>query len=218
MPTGDYRTADGTSVPGVTTIINLLHKPALVRWAYNLGRDGKDMDAERDTAMDGGTYAHGLIESVLTGSTVEPPADERVREAGETALAHWQQWHDLADLEHVDVERQLVSEELRCGGCPDLVTRDGYGDLWIVDWKTQRGVKTKPYETHRIQLAAYGLLYEEVTGERIAGGVVVLLSSNPRARIGHRDFWMKADDLAEEREAFRCLRRLYDLEGKIRVK
>ncbi len=217
MPTSDYRLDDGTPVPGVTTIIGLLHKPALVRWAYNLGRDGKDLDAERDAAMDGGTYAHALIESVLTGSSVTPPEDERVREAGETALAHWHQWRESYDLEHVDVERQLVSEELRCGGCPDLVARRN-GGLWIVDWKTQKGVKTAPYESHRIQLAAYSLLYAEVTGERIAGGVVVLLSSNPRARVRHRDFWIPAHELVEERESFRLLRQLYDLDGKIKVK
>ena len=32
-----YKLADGTAVPGVTTVLSVLNKPALVKWANNLG-------------------------------------------------------------------------------------------------------------------------------------------------------------------------------------
>jgi len=37
-----YKLADGVPVPGVTTILSVLNKPALVKWANNLGLQGID--------------------------------------------------------------------------------------------------------------------------------------------------------------------------------
>lgn len=37
MPTQQYRTKNGKRVPGVTTVLNILNKPALIYWGYLMG-------------------------------------------------------------------------------------------------------------------------------------------------------------------------------------
>ena len=75
-----YKTTDGTIVPGVTTILGILNKPALVRWANQLGLRGIDWEkqhtihtifAERPLVSDrlkfGGTADwYGRLDDVTT--------------------------------------------------------------------------------------------------------------------------------------------------------
>ena len=53
-----YYTTDGTLVPGSTTITGLLNKPALVKWANNLGLQGIDSSKYVDKAARVGTLIH----------------------------------------------------------------------------------------------------------------------------------------------------------------
>lgn len=45
-----YKTTDGTPVPGVTTVLNLQAKPALLNWAWGCGMKGEDYRQVKDTA------------------------------------------------------------------------------------------------------------------------------------------------------------------------
>src|SRR2546429_6791259 len=62
-PKEGYQLADGTKVPGVTTIIGRFKESgALMQWAFQQGRAGKAKlyeDAEK--AADIGTYVHELV-------------------------------------------------------------------------------------------------------------------------------------------------------------
>ena len=62
-----YKTADGTRVPGVTTICGVMDKPALVKWANNLGLQGTDSTKYVDALAASGTLAHYWAEEVLIG-------------------------------------------------------------------------------------------------------------------------------------------------------
>ncbi len=53
-----YKDAEGNRVPSVTTILGILAKPQLIPWAFNLGKEGKDMKAVQDSAMSTGTLLH----------------------------------------------------------------------------------------------------------------------------------------------------------------
>ena len=66
-----YYLADGTLVPGATTISGLLNKPALVKWANNLGLQGIDSTKYVDKAANVGTLIHALVEGHITGKTVD---------------------------------------------------------------------------------------------------------------------------------------------------
>src|SRR5689334_19592558 len=56
-----YETSSGEAVPGVTTVLNLRNKPALVEWAFKLGREHPELGSTRDYLDDLariGTCAH----------------------------------------------------------------------------------------------------------------------------------------------------------------
>lgn len=62
-----YRTADGKRVPGVTTVLGIMNKPALVKWANTLGLQGIDSSAYVDETARVGTLAHEMIQEYLGG-------------------------------------------------------------------------------------------------------------------------------------------------------
>jgi len=63
-PKEGYYLADGTRVPGVTTIISRFKESGgLMYWAWNEGREGRDYRDTSRTAADAGTLAHALVES-----------------------------------------------------------------------------------------------------------------------------------------------------------
>ena len=56
-----YKNSAGNTIPGVTTALNELNKPALVKWANNLGLQGIDSNKYRDVLADVGTLTHYFI-------------------------------------------------------------------------------------------------------------------------------------------------------------
>lgn len=168
-----YRTLDGTRVPSVTTVIGVIAKDFLVRWANKLGLQGIDSTQYVDETAVVGTLAHAWIERHLRGEKF--PAEQMVHyspehEAGARnawgAYLRWRREHDVVPLL---VEAQLVSERMRVGGTVDLLAEVD-GRLEVVDFKTSARV----YESHVVQLAAYRSLLEE-HGHRVEAVRVVLL-------------------------------------------
>ena len=60
-PKGGYKLADGTKVPGVTTVIGKLKDAGpLMYWAWQQGVEGKDFRETRDAAASAGTVVHAF--------------------------------------------------------------------------------------------------------------------------------------------------------------
>ena len=53
-----YYTKDGEMVAGSTTILGVMAKPSLIRWAWNCGIKGEDYTKVRDSAGSVGTITH----------------------------------------------------------------------------------------------------------------------------------------------------------------
>ena len=68
-----YKTKDGKRVPGVTTILGVINKPALVRWANNLGLQGIDSQRCSGTLEVAPTRYRNI--SVLIGIGIYPGRD-----------------------------------------------------------------------------------------------------------------------------------------------
>ena len=84
MPTQIYRLADGTRVPSVTTVLNIVDKPALKPWAFAQGREsgrnealGKPFAATlsevTQDALNIGTVVHSMVEEDVKGGSPQPP-------------------------------------------------------------------------------------------------------------------------------------------------
>ena len=153
-----YKNKDGILVPGVTTVLSVLNKPALVKWANNLGLQGIDSTKYRDAMADIGTLAHYLIMCHLTAETpnTNEYSQEQIDKAENCCLSFYE-WEKNHPLEPVLIEEPLVSEEFQFGGTVDCCAKCN-GDLLLVDFKTGKGI----YESEMFpQLAAYRQLLKE---------------------------------------------------------
>lgn len=152
-----YRTKDGTKVPGVTTVLGVLAKPALIHWAWKLGMDGVDYRKYRDKMASIGTLAHYMVESDLKTETpdLESYSAEEIKLAENALISYWE-WHDTYNPTLLESEIQLVSEKHRYGGTIDLYC-EIHGVPTLVDFKTGKAV----YPEMITQLAAYRQLLIE---------------------------------------------------------
>ena len=159
-----YYTSAGEQVPGVTTILGVLAKPALVPWANRMGLQGIDTSKYVDEAGAIGTLAHALIAESLGGTPVphgEFTADQLKR--AQYGVTAFEKWRSQRDFVVAMVEVPLVSDTHRFGGTIDcLAIIDG--TLELLDLKTSSGV----WPEHYYQVGAYWKLLQE-NGQEIKG-------------------------------------------------
>lgn len=174
---------DGQPVPGVTTILGVLDKPAIPKWAATtvaeyvadnadaiehlraMGR-GPMVQAlkgvpweKRDQAATRGTTIHDHAERILRGEDVELDDDDPLVPVVENAIAFMEEWQ----IEPLLIEAPVASREHRWAGTLDLGARyvrpdTGDAGVGIFDWKSGKGL----YPEYAWQLAAYG--HAEFTG------------------------------------------------------
>jgi len=205
-----YRLADGTIVPGVTTIVGLLNKPHLVAWANKMGLQGIDTTAYTAAAAGAGTCAHEMIQAMVGGPEVDfsKYTGEEI-EAAQNAAEKFRAWLQKHDMQTHLIEEQLVSERYRTGG-----TIDWYGELdgkmTLVDIKTSGNV----YAEHVIQVAAYAQLLKD---EEYPIEEVRILRFSREDDDDHRDMRVSDRLLEAGFEIFLRLRDIYDLQKEIKI-
>jgi hypothetical protein len=152
-----YRLADGTRVPGVTTITGQLAKH-LEGWIVKLERSGTDYYEYMRTVANIGTAAHAMMAAHFAGA--EPDLDMFTKEEidkAENGFLKLQFWFEKHEVTPMFCEVPMVSEMMRYGGTPDFYgSIDG---LWtVLDLKTSdSGI----YLENLIQLMGYALLLDE---------------------------------------------------------
>lgn len=159
---------DGTWVPGVTTILGVLDKPGLRKWAASsvaefVADNPREVDAlremgrgpmvaalkevpwqKRDDAATRGTTFHDLAERIANGEEVDVP--EPLVPLVEHALDFMEQY----DIRPVLNEACVGSREHRYAGKLDLIADSSLGRC-IFDWKSGKRI----YPTFAFQLSAY---------------------------------------------------------------
>lgn len=168
-------TANGKPAWGVTSVVGVLNKPALVYWAANMsadrfrelvkpGQSYGEVDIElmyneiksahrrsSEKATTVGTLVHGAIEQIINaliaGNTkTSLPIDEKMLNCV-NAFSAWVREHDV---EFLASERKIFSKEHWYAGTLDVLARVD-GDLSVVDIKTSSAV----YPEYFYQTAAY---------------------------------------------------------------
>lgn len=152
-----YKLADGTRVPGATTITGLLNKPYLVKWANDLGIEGIDSSKYRDEAASVGTLAHALVQADIQGEQIDTTAYSPIDvDLAENSVLSFLEWKKTHKLKPIVCEVPLVSETMRYGGTVDCYCElDGVPTL--LDFKTGKAI----YDEYFVQLAAYRNILEE---------------------------------------------------------
>lgn len=147
-----YKLLSGERVPGVTTILGILNKPALLAWAWRLGDQGIEMNSYRDDLAGVGKLVHSMILEHYDPNRTFDPAEFTPRDHDRAAnsFLSFLEWEKHHLVEPVLLETPLVHEAEAYGGTLDFYGRvDGLKTL--MDFKSGSGI----YEEAYYQAAAY---------------------------------------------------------------
>lgn len=203
-----YRTKSGIIVPGVTTILNLLNKPALVPWAWKLGMQGIDYRKATQQAADIGTIAHYLVECFLTKQKADlDNFTLRDIQQAQIAFSNFESWWHTHKLKVIGVENQLVSEKYRYGGTIDCVAQQlTTKRILLIDVKTSKAI----YDEMRYQLAAYWHMWDEINPDKPIDEAYIIRLDKVNGSISFHAL----GDLSQEFEIYLHLRDIYELIGR----
>jgi len=153
-----YKLKDGTRVGGVTTIVGVLNKPALLDWANRIGLEGTEMKRYVDDKADIGTLAHDMVISKLKGTDCDTSdySANQIEQATWAANSFWN-WAKDRKIKPLICETPLVSEKYCFGGTEDIYAEiDDAREL--LDLKSGSGI----YPEHITQVSGgYEILLEE---------------------------------------------------------
>jgi hypothetical protein len=204
-----YKLADGTRVPGTTTITGILDKPALVKWANGLGLKGIDSTKYVDELATIGTLAHYMIECHCKNE--KPNLDDYTKnqiELAENSYIKWMLWQDKEGFVPTHNELQLVSEQHRFGGTIDIIGTIK-GKTVLVDIKTCKGI----FMEHKVQVAGgYGILARE-HGHNIDKIIITRVGRNDVE--GFEEVPVLQEEASAARELFLDLRKTYDSRARL---
>lgn len=212
-PKTGYRLADGTRVPGVTTIIGRFKDAGgLIHWAWDCGMNGIDYQKLRDSAADAGTLAHSFVEKHIQGKTdtqiFAGLNGDETTERARAAYLSYRTWERQTKLEIVAQEMSLVSEEFRFGGTPDAIGKIG-DELCLLDWKSSNAV----YRDMLVQVAAYKYLWESHHPDQLlTGGFHICRFAKTHGDFAHYHF----PNLDEAWEQFLLFRRAYEIDKQLK--
>lgn len=182
-------TLDEKPVTGVTTILGVIAKPALINWSANMAVDymcehigellkfpinkentdkilkeaRKAHCMKRDKAADIGTIAHKQIENWINGDPLDE-VDSKVRKMVDNFIG----WADKNKVEFLASEKQVYSEKNWFAGTYDFLCKID-GKTYLGDVKTSSGI----YPEMFFQCAAYQICEEEMEEVKIDGCVIV---------------------------------------------
>jgi len=214
-PKGGYRNSKNKKVVGVTTVIGRFKDSGgLMYWACEQGKAIErgeifNLYDKRDEAAEAGTLAHFMVEATIRGKPLPDLSkyDPEIAKQAAQGYENYLRWKDTTNMEIVEQEVSLVSEEYQFGGTLDAIMIRG--ELSIGDWKTSNSI----YPDYLIQLAAYKYLWEENFPDRpITGGFHLCRFSKEHADFAHH-YWSELDDAWEQ---FKLFRKAYDLDKKLK--
>jgi hypothetical protein len=151
----EYYNKDNIEVPSVTTILKILNKPLIFKWANILGFKRQKIEDVLETTSYIGTLVHGAIQSYFMKMEFIFIQHRMIGKSTlKLYLDKFFDWKNLHDIKVEFMEKSFVTDKY--GGTIDFY---GFYDdkRTILDFKTSK----KFYSTMFLQLAAYCILLEE---------------------------------------------------------
>lgn len=170
-----YYEINGLRYPSVTTILQVISKPALVRWAGKVAAESMKDNPEqsvkeavasiylnRNTAAGKGSQVHSLL------ANGQPFPQE---------LQGYKDAYDLWERENgmYRMYREIIvwSDEYKYAGTADLIAAAPNHSIWLIDIKTG-GI----YREHGLQLSAYAQAISECLGIDVTHTGVLKLNAD----------------------------------------
>ena len=203
---------DGKALTGITTVLNVIAKPALIGWAARLAteyvRDNLKSLEELEQVLElaknahtrrkeeggrKGTDVHKWCEEWIAGK------DPAIPEEAKEQIAQFMRWVLDEDVKFLESEKRMYSESLWLGGTCDAIALIK-GKKYVVDFKTQDRMWDRvPF----LQMAGYLILLEEMGEKDFHGSCVVLLPKKGKLET------FFTYDLENEKQAFLSTLKLY---------
>lgn len=175
---------DGKKMTGVTTILGILAKPALISWASKMAceyvrENLKSLDEletvlekaknahaqKRDKAADIGTLAHSFVETYIKTGAYTPTENAQINGMVEKFIG----WAKENKVKFIDSEKVVHSVKNFYGGKFDFLCEID-GKTYLGDYKTSSGIYFEMF----LQCAGYQLALEEQEPEtKIDGHIIV---------------------------------------------
>lgn len=179
---GHFYRVNGQDVlfPGVTTVLGVISKPALIPWAANEAAKkiktylmehatGRALTAEeiaelvergrkahielKEAAADLGTRAHQAINALIDGGTMDLTEDVK------PAVDGFLKFIEESNLKIEHGDRKIISMKYGYGGSLDALGLEN-GRIVVVDFKTSSAI----YPEYGLQVAAYCQAFQETYG------------------------------------------------------
>jgi hypothetical protein len=197
----------GTLIPGVTTVLSLLDKPAIHYWIAKQTREGKDWTKVRDEAADIGSIAHYLILCDLKNAKPDLSDYAQVDiDKAYNAMKSYYAWRKMNEVIPIDVECSQISEKWGYGGTFDLLAKVNGVDT-LIDFKTSGAL----YADYSTQIGAYYELIRENRDIKVAGKLIRINKEK------NDDFEVKSvDNLEKQFDLFRHLLCVYNLQRELK--
>ena len=189
---------DGKPLMGITTVLSVMAKPALIQWAANMavkyvgenfnpdvhGKDPRDLQKLLDEAKTAhrkfkeamgvkGTNVHEVIEEMIKACIEHH--EGRIL-TGKNSLPQVQKFIDWAienKIKFLESEKHLHSEKYWIGGICDM-TFEMNGKQYVGDIKTAKAI----YPDNFFQMAGYRIMLEENGETDFHGSMVVRLGKD----------------------------------------
>ena len=167
-----YVTAQGNKYPSITTLLGNLSKQGIIEWRRRVGETEANKISRQASSR--GTRVHNICESYIQNQVgiLEGELPDAIEMFNSIVPLL-----DRIDNIHV-VEGALFSDDLGVAGRTDLI---GEFDkkLSVIDYKTSRKRKTwEMCHGYFMQGTFYAHAWEEMTGEKIQGIVIIMVSDD----------------------------------------
>lgn len=186
-------TLDGKPLSGVTTVLGVIAKPALIQWAADMACEyirGIFADPENEVDMDEvlkearlahrkkkekagaqGTDTHALIEEVVK-QAIAKDGYITVASGDNPAVASFVNWAITNNIKFIESEKRMYSRDWWLAGTCDLVFEQD-GKRYVGDIKTMKKIWDRvPY----LQMAAYMKMLKETDTNEYHGTCIINIS------------------------------------------
>tara|TARA_Y100001972_G_scaffold25730_1_gene31311 strand:- start:12 stop:773 length:762 start_codon:yes stop_codon:yes gene_type:complete len=173
---------------GVSTILDMLNKPALLNWKVKETKDNIRVQLEEHLSDDiiqkifdraesranekqtnvfsTGKIVHGLCEKFVKGISYKEPSDPVIKDCFHK-FVKW--WNDNGFT--LIASEKIVFLPDGFAGTLDLLAKDREGLVWLIDIKTSNGIFVSAFH----QVHGYKYAYEKQTGKKIDRMCIVRL-------------------------------------------
>ena len=213
---------DGKQVTGVTTVLGVLAKPALIQWSADMtaewirenadktqftdGTNGWTVDEEdlqeavkahakkKEAAGDRGTDVHALVEDYIKRCIAENEGNTIDIDTEDKMVAQFIEWAIGNKVRFLESEKQVYSEEWFVAGTFDF-SFEKDGKRYIGDLKTMKKMWDRvPF----FQCAAYMKMSEEMGERPYQGSCIVNINKETNELTEHWTYDHESDRLAFE--------------------